>query len=104
VTVYQRRLDGSEYLVRRVPPVPYRTDHEGYERWRHQYRDDDGEKCEDVVAVHRLAAVAWYGFDVLDGDSVVHHESGIPWDNRESNVSVMDRSEHSILHNTEGSA
>ncbi len=78
--------------------VPYRTDHEGYERWRHQYRDESGAKKEDVIAIHRLCAVAWFGFDSV-ADDVVHHESNIPWDNRESNLTIMNHTRHSKLHN-----
>jgi hypothetical protein len=99
----QHRLDGTEYVVRPDPPVPYRTDHEGYETWRHQYRADGGEKREETVRIHRLAAVAWFGFGaVADDGVVVHHRSGVPWDNRESNLELMDWVVHSNHHNPEG--
>ena len=49
------------------------------------------------VAIHRLAAVAWFGWGAVSGN-VVHHENGVPWDNRESNLTPMTLSEHSKLH------
>lgn len=101
MTYRQRRLDGSEYVVSETAPVPLRTDYEGYERWRNQYRDDDGEKQEDVVGIHRLAAIAWCGFGKLGPGVVVHHVNGIPWDNRQENIVLMDRSSHSTLHNND---
>jgi hypothetical protein len=100
MTHEQQRLDGSSFWIYSSPPVPYRTDYEGYERWRHQYRDKNGQKCEKVVGIHRLAAVAWFGFEVVIVDNrIVHHENGIPWDNREENLDLMGRTSHSILHN-----
>jgi predicted DNA-binding protein YlxM (UPF0122 family) len=92
----------AEYHHLNYTFVPYRTDKEGYERWRDQYRNRDGEKKEDVVAVHRLAAVAWFGYESVLG-RVVHHDSKIPWDNRESNLDLMQRSDHSSYHNRERS-
>jgi DNA invertase Pin-like site-specific DNA recombinase len=49
------------------------------------------------VLIHRLLAVSEYGFDEVC-NNVVHHKNGIRWDNRPSNIEVMDRTEHSILH------
>lgn len=99
----QRRLDGTEFVVRPEAPVPYRTDYEGYETWRWQYRDCTGCKKENAVRVHRLAAVAWFGYEAVAGDNtVVHHKNGIPWDNQESNLVPMGRVEHSCLHNPPG--
>lgn len=50
-----------------------------------------------TVIVHRLAAVAWLGYDaVVDKD--VHHINGIPWDTREENLDVLDPSEHRSYH------
>ena len=79
--------------------VPTRVDKEGYVRWRHQYRDDSGAKKQDCVSVHRLLAVAMFGTEVFDKNVVVHHLNRIPWDNRESNISLMTRKGHSIHHN-----
>jgi DNA-binding XRE family transcriptional regulator len=80
--------------------VPLSTDHEGYERWRHQYRHN-GQKCEETVSVHRLFAVSLFGLSALKLDVVIHHENGIPWDNRESNIALMTRQGHSEYHNAD---
>jgi len=100
-TVY-RRLEKYGIGRRSWPNskyVPTRVDKEGYVRWRHQYRDDSDAKKEDCVSVHRLLAVAMFGSEVFDKKIVVHHLNGIPWDNRESNVSLMTRKGHSTHHN-----
>lgn len=65
----------------------------GYERWSDWI---SGEK----VAVHQLLAIA-DGADpheVFDEDTVTHHKSGHPLDNRRGNIEVMDRSEHNSHH------
>jgi len=49
------------------------------------------------IAVHRLIAVAEYGFDAVR-DNVVHHKNEIPWDNRPSNLELMDKGEHTSHH------
>lgn len=59
-----------------------------YEVWEHKNH---------TVRVHRLMAVAKFGFDALE-DKDVHHKSHIPWDNRMENISVMKRSEHRDHH------
>lgn len=43
--------------------------------------------------VHRLAAVAWFGFDAVAGKQV-HHVNGIEWDNREENFELLGPREH----------
>lgn len=96
----QTRLDGSLVpLDGRETVVPFRTDREGYETWRRQFRNGESEKREETVRVHRLAAVAWFGIKAVSGDRVVHHESRVPWDNREANLRTMGRGNHSELHN-----
>lgn len=76
----------------RVPYATYLTKPSGYEAWAARH---DGDM--DWVYVHRLLAVAKYGFDAVC-DSVVHHRNGIKWDNRPSNVELMDRADHGRLH------
>jgi len=49
------------------------------------------------VRLHRLVAVAEYGYDAVV-DKSVHHESNIPWDNRPENLEPMTRAEHRSLH------
>lgn len=83
----------------------------GYELWRSVERrpETPTRGKEDVyVAVHRLTAVAaCYPDDmplpdVLDDlrEKDVHHESGVPWDNRPSNLSVVTHGRHSEITNT----
>jgi len=51
----------------------------------------------EQVYIHRLCVVAWSGFESL-GECVVHHQNHIPWDNRPSNLELLDESEHGRLH------
>jgi len=76
----------------RSGPAYYHTDNSGYEEWqvkacgdRHSFR------------VHRLAAIAWYGFDAVS-DMQVHHQNGIKWDTREENVTLMSLKDHARHH------
>jgi len=50
--------------------------------------------------VHRLVAVAEYGFDAVAGNDV-HHVNGIKWDNRPENLEAMSSELHATLHNTD---
>jgi len=64
----------------------------GYIVWEHH----DGEsKCK--IRVHRLLAVAEYGFEAVCGKDV-HHTTDIPWDNRPSALELLSREEHARLH------
>lgn len=65
----------------------------GYEYWMDHHR---GERS--MIPVHRLAAVAWFGYDSVVGNDI-HHKNHIPWDNREDNLEPMTHSEHSTYHN-----
>jgi transposase len=52
---------------------------------------------DDRFYIHRLVAVAEYGFaNVRDKD--VHHENGITWDNRPKNLEPIEPNEHSKHH------
>lgn len=75
-------------------PVPFRTNPEGHEVWHDQTGQHEWDKTAHVLH-HRLLAVAM-GEDVVG--KVVHHKNGIPWDNRPSNLEVMDAGEHTSLH------
>lgn len=55
----------------------------------------------DRVLMHRLLAVAEYGFDAVAG-KLVHHRNGIPWDNRPPNVEPVSRSSHAKHHYDRG--
>jgi transposase len=79
------RRDETDHL--RSAPAHFRT-HQGYERW---YTTVEG--ATTSVLVHRLLAVSEFGFDRIPGKHV-HHENGIKWDNRPSNISLLSPSEH----------
>jgi len=59
----------------------------------------NGNKSE--VLIHRLLcyAVGKIAFEELcDPNTVIHHRTNIPWDNRPENLQAMSRSEHMRLH------
>lgn len=77
-----------------VPYADYQINNYGHAIWQQQ----DGARYQKrSVMVHRLQAVAEWGFDRV-ADKVVHHKNGVPWDNRIENLQLMDRGEHSRLH------
>jgi len=47
--------------------------------------------------LHRLIAVAEHSFDEVAGNEI-HHENGIPWDNRPENLTPMPSEEHARTH------
>jgi hypothetical protein len=63
-----------------------------YPRIRHSY---NGEQVS--FKVHRLVAVAEYGYDEVK-DKIVHHRNNVSWDNRPDNLKVMTKAEHAKLH------
>lgn len=73
--------------------VPLRTHERGYEYWRGKHKGEDMGR----VSVHRLAAVAWFGLDAVEG-RVIHHKNNIPFDNREENLEPMEWGEHMSHH------
>lgn len=82
----------SAERLRRQPAYFYTTQ-EGYETWA---------TGESEVYVHRLLAVAEFGFDAVC-DKIVHHgaseeESTTPWDNRPGNIQVMTQADHMSHH------
>ena len=81
----------------RKPWVYFETDQSGYERWQDHCRASRSK----LVRVHRLAAVAWFGWDAIQ-DKHVHHKNRVPWDNREENLELLTSSEHSRYHAKEG--
>jgi hypothetical protein len=72
--------------------VHFGTTEHGYRFWSHRHL---GEKYH--VPVHRLMAVAKWGFDVVKGN-IVHHKNGVEWDNRPENLEVKSQSEHIREH------
>jgi DNA-directed RNA polymerase specialized sigma24 family protein len=73
-------------------PLNVRTDKDGYERFQTKVYGEH-----QTFSHHRLLAVAEHGFNAVS-DNVVHHENGIPWDNRPDNLTVMDQSNHVREH------
>lgn len=72
--------------------VQVRAKYNGYVEVRHFYLGE-----EDYVSIHRLTAVAEYGFDAIR-EKDVHHKNGVRWDNRRSNLEPLSRKEHMQLH------
>jgi hypothetical protein len=56
---------------------------------------------QEGVQIHRLVAVAEWGFDAVK-DKVVHHRNGVKWDNRAENLRPMDNGEHTSHHVRKG--
>lgn len=78
------------------PYASFRTRTDGYEVARSvTWNGEDYER--DCVRIHRLIAVAEYGFDALAGMEV-HHKTGCPWDNRPENLQLATPGEHQELH------
>jgi len=99
------RLYGSEHSVldwlRRhdIPVRPSSADkaphfrtHQGYEEWNVGI---DG--TYHSVLIHRLLAVAEYGFDEVVGKDI-HHKNRIKWDNRPENIEIVTTEEHMREH------
>lgn len=68
------------------------SDSDGYVFWRTKHQGK-----EFRVRVHRLLAVAEYGFEAVK-DMEVHHMNTIKWDNRSDNIVLLTSSEHAMLH------
>lgn len=74
------------------PDIYYLTNNLGYEACA---VNTDGK--DDYVLIHRLVAVAEYGFDAVK-DKDVHHKNCIRWDNRPENLEPLTRKEHTHKH------
>lgn len=73
------------------------VDGKGYRRAQAYSKDKDRP---EQVKIHRLAAVAWFGFDKVAGNDI-HHKNDHPLDNRESNLKPIEHGEHTRLHNNQ---
>jgi len=76
----------------REKPPHFRTTKTGYEEVKSKVFGDT-----KTIRVHRLQAVAEYGFGAVRGHQV-HHENHIPWDNRKQNLTLVTPSEHGKIH------
>lgn len=101
-----------DYATFETKPSPPDYTGGGYEHWRsNELREcTPGTRKEDVYVSHHrlLAVVACYPADeplgaVIDdlAEKDVHHESGVPWDNRPENLSVVNHGQHSEITQTQ---
>lgn len=74
------------------PGVNLSLDSRGYMKWNTYVGDRNY-----YVQVHRLLAIAKYGYDEVCG-KVVHHKNNIGGDNRPENIEVMTAAEHGKHH------
>ena len=89
-----RREPGDALRVKSLKNPPnFWTRTDGYE----VVKSSEGKYDSDQVLVHRLLAVAEYGFDAVR-DNVIHHVNQIPWDNRAENIEIMTQSKHAKQH------
>jgi len=85
--------------MRRSGDISMKTTSQGYIRAEQQYRGEH-----DFFSMHRLLAVAKYGFDAVARDGAhVHHKNHIPWDNRPANIQLLPAERHSAMHAEERS-
>ena len=82
----------AQILREQCNPVPYHLNHEGYPIWRHQYDNEI-----HILRVHRLLAVAEFGFDAVCGMDV-HHKNDLSWGNWPNNLELVTPAEHARLH------
>lgn len=83
---------GGENPHPNIRTAPESTDSAGYVFARTKHN-----RTEYRVRIHRLLAVAEYGYDeVVEMD--VHHKNRIPWDNRPENIELVTNKEHARLH------
>lgn len=57
------------------------------------------EKEKPTVRVHRLVAIAEFGFDAVVNADEVHHRNHCSLDNRPSNLRLVGKGEHTEIHN-----
>lgn len=67
----------------------------GYLTCRHRHGKAESERV--AFRIHRLVAVAEFGFDAVSGCDV-HHKNNHRVDNRPENLEVMDSSDHAKHH------
>lgn len=89
----RRNPTEAKRLYHGSDPVNFYTDSLGYERWGDSH--GNGEKTQ--VSVHRLLAVAEFGFDAVR-DKNVHHTLDIPWSNWGDVIELLTDAEHAALH------
>lgn len=91
----ETRTISESAKIRKLREPPHFRTHRGYE----EVISSAGEK-QDVVRVHRLMMVTEAGYESVVNKQV-HHENGVPWDNRPSNLELVSVDEHAEIHNDE---
>jgi len=84
----KKRYKGNLY-------ASFKTDETGHEVWVSTIHSRMSGS--HTYPVHRLLAVAEYGFEAVK-DMHVHHKNEIPWDNRVGNIQLLTGSEHRKEH------
>lgn len=77
-----------------LPYASYFISSAGYPSWRSYVRETESE---EQVAVHRLLMAASHDLSEIAGKQV-HHQNGIPWDNRPDNLELKTPAEHGKYH------
>lgn len=90
--IERRSLQEGRKLFQSQKLPSYHQDGNGYMVWQTQYR-----KNRHQVFVHRLLAVAEYGFDAVKSNQV-HHVNKFKFDNRPSNIEIHSPSGHQAQH------
>lgn len=84
----------GKFGINKIAPAQFGVQTDEYEQWK----CETGPGKADTVLVHRLLATLQVDeLDELEGKHV-HHQSGIPWDNRLENLEVVSPEEHSNIH------
>lgn len=71
----------------------------GYMYWSSKEQTESG-RVNRIVYVHRLLAIAEYGFDAVCNNDV-HHNNGYKFDNRPANIELLDKAEHARKGNSQ---
>jgi hypothetical protein len=88
----------DKFDIEEQETAQFGTQTDGYEQWKCEV----GPGKADTVTVHRLLATLQVDeLDELEGKHV-HHQSGIPWDNRLENLEVVSPQEHAEIHTHAG--
>lgn len=77
-------------------PASFYTTERGYEFWSSPATEVE-DRGYEYLRVHRLLAIAKYGFEAVK-DIPVHHRKPIPWLNTYDNIELMNAEDHGRHH------